>query len=687
MTTAPSRVPTFGVGLAVAVLFGTGALAWHDMAAQSRGTELVTSTYEVTLALDSVAARLVETEDAYRAYVDGRDAAKLSAAKAAGESARARLVDARASATASGTPAELGELGPALDRYLATLAKASDLPPASQRAEVAAITEARLALTDRITRIIADEARLRAEHEAKASASREATARAMLASSLLGGFLLVFSFALLARENKARAVAEARALARERELETTLSSIGDAVVVTDERGVVVDVNAAAEALTKRTRKQARGQAIGALLDLDEAEAAGVKRALESGQPLTLGAGHAATDTSVRYAGTLAAIRTEEGEVLGLVGVLRDAEAARREERRFRRIVESGPDAIVIAKPDGTIWHVNDRLTELFGYARDELEGAAIEKLLPERFRKAHVAHRTSYHATPSIRAMGQGNLRLLGRRKDGVEFPAAISLAPIEMADGAYAIAAIRDITEQITAAQALRHAKEQAEVANRELEAFSYSVAHDLRAPLRSIDGFSHAILEDYGPSLDDTGKEYLGLVRQSARHMAELIDDLLALSRVARTELHREKVDLAEKARAVAAELSRREPGRAVTFVVPDSLPGDADPRLVTIALENLMGNAFKFSARAKEPTITVGSVERDGELVYFVRDNGAGFDMAHASRLFTPFQRLHADKDYEGTGIGLATVQRIITRHGGRIWAEAKVGEGATFFFTLG
>ncbi len=167
----------------------------------------------------------------------------------------------------------------------------------------------------------------------------------------------------------------------------------------------------------------------------------------------------------------------------------------------------------------------------------------------------------------------------------------------------------------------------------------------------------------------------------------MADLIDDLLALSRVARTELHREKIDLAELAQGVSADLKRRDAERSVEFVIEGPLPADADPRLVGIALENLLGNAWKFSAKAASPRIEIGVTDRDGERAFFVRDNGAGFDMANAKRLFTPFQRLHSEKDYEGTGIGLATVQRIIARHHGRIWADAKPGAGATFYFTLG
>jgi signal transduction histidine kinase len=221
---------------------------------------------------------------------------------------------------------------------------------------------------------------------------------------------------------------------------------------------------------------------------------------------------------------------------------------------------------------------------------------------------------------------------------------------------------------------------------ANGELEAFSYSVSHDLRAPLRGIDGFSQALLEDYGEQLDATGKDYLRRVRQAAQRMAELIDDMLSLSRINRADLKRERVDLSATCRRIAAQLQGDNATRRAEWVIPDVLHVEGDKRLLTAALENLLGNAWKFTGKHASPRIEVGEATSDGERVYFVRDNGAGFDMAYANKLFGAFQRLHAATEYEGTGIGLATVARIVHRHGGRIWAEAAVNNGATFYFTL-
>jgi two-component system, sensor histidine kinase and response regulator len=220
----------------------------------------------------------------------------------------------------------------------------------------------------------------------------------------------------------------------------------------------------------------------------------------------------------------------------------------------------------------------------------------------------------------------------------------------------------------------------------NEELEAFSYSVSHDLRAPVRHVDGFSAALLEEYADKLDAQGLQYLDRVRAASHRMGQLIDDLLSLSRIGRAELVRRPEDLSAIAHAVAAEL-QRDSTRSVRFDIADGLTASVDRRLMLVVFENLLGNAWKFTAKVAEAHIEVGIEEQGGRRVFFVRDNGAGFEMAYAKRLFSPFQRLHAQEDFAGTGIGLATVHRIIDRHGGRIWAEAAVGEGARFLFTLG
>jgi light-regulated signal transduction histidine kinase (bacteriophytochrome) len=234
---------------------------------------------------------------------------------------------------------------------------------------------------------------------------------------------------------------------------------------------------------------------------------------------------------------------------------------------------------------------------------------------------------------------------------------------------------------------ESLRKQKEAVEVANRELESFSYSVSHDLRTPLTAIDGFSHILLEDFAQVLDDDGKRCLRNITAATQHMAQLIDDLLSLARVKFGEVHRVDVDFSALATSIGQRLRARWPQRDVHFDVQQGVRASGDAHLLAVLLENLLGNAWKFTSKREQAKISFTSEQRDGGPVYAIQDNGAGFDMTYAGKLFTPFQRLHLARDFEGTGIGLAIVRRVVDRHGGRIWAEGKVDRGATFHFTLG
>ncbi|PSJ17363.1 PAS domain-containing sensor histidine kinase [Nitrosomonas supralitoralis] len=499
---------------------------------------------------------------------------------------------------------------------------------------------------------------------------------------------------------------------------------------------------------------------------------------------------------------------------------RQAEAdARSSEARYRGLLESAPDGIVIADEDGHITMANVQAEKWFGYTQNELIGQPIEKLIPERFRATHPCHRKNYLANPVARPMGAG-LELHGRRSDGSEFPVEISLSPLETNQGLLVTSIIRDITarkqaektqeqtklryeklvnnlpvgvyrnkpnkegkflevnqamadifEAESIEQLLAHPFSESycnpvdrktfidtvichghihdhevllktlqgrefyasltavmkkditgeiyfdgilqdiserregkrkieqlnenlhtrsmklEAINQELEAFSYSVSHDLRAPLRAIDGFSRTLLNEYADRLDGKGQDRLSRIRAAAQRMANLIDDLLKLSRVTRTELKWKSVDLTQLASEVLEELRQDEPERMVQFSVQPGMIAHGDAHLLRIVMDNLLSNAWKFTNRHSdsEARIEVG-FNLDDNLTYFVRDNGAGFDMAYADKLFGAFQRLHDNSEFSGTGIGLATVQRIIHKHGGHIWANSAVNQGAVFYFTL-
>ncbi|UFS71291.1 ATP-binding protein [Geomonas sp. RF6] len=233
---------------------------------------------------------------------------------------------------------------------------------------------------------------------------------------------------------------------------------------------------------------------------------------------------------------------------------------------------------------------------------------------------------------------------------------------------------------------QRVRERTAQLEAANRELEMFSYSVSHDLRAPLRHMDGFSQALLEDYEGKLDATGVEYLERIRKSSRRMCEMIDAMLDLSRFSRGQIVREDLDLTAMVREICADLAKAHPGRKVNLRIREGVIAWADARLVRVVMENLLSNAWKFTSKRSDATIEFTVTEREGRPTFIVRDNGAGFEMTYADKLFAPFQRLHSKEEFSGNGIGLATVRRIINRHGGTIWVEAEPDKGATFYFTL-
>ena len=362
-----------------------------------------------------------------------------------------------------------------------------------------------------------------------------------------------------------------------------------------------------------------------------------------------------------------------------------AETTRRVDEdaaRLAAIVESSDDAIIGETLAGVVTTWNRGASKLFGYAADEVLGRPITLLIP-----AGREHEEQ-DLLDSLLCGEAAHLDTVRRHKDGREIEISVTISPIYDARGNVVGASkfARDITERRRFERDLIRAKEDADAASRELETFSYSVAHDLRAPLRGITSFARILLTDHAGSLDADGKDCLDEVLSSATKMASLIDALLALSRVTRTELRRERTDLAELARAAVTELAAGQPERTVEMIIPDHLEVSLDRRLARVLVENLIGNAWKFTSRTVGARIEIGVADRDGVPVYFVRDNGAGFDMAHSKNLFGPFQRLHTVGEFPGTGVGLSTVQRIVLRHGGRIWAEASVNGGAMFSFTL-
>lgn len=465
---------------------------------------------------------------------------------------------------------------------------------------------------------------------------------------------------------------------------TLIEAAPDAMLLVDAAGHIVLLNREAERLFGYTREELLGHAVEELVPDRFRPSHPAHRADYHADRRTRPMG-ASLDLSCRrkdgseFPAEISLSPVELDGVPLTTAAVRDVTARRRSDAKFRALLEAAPDAMVIIDPRGRIVLVNSQTELLFGYGREELLGRPVEILIPGRFRGAHAGYREGYFREPRARAMGSG-LDLYGVRKNGTEFPVEISLAPLETEEGTLVSSAIRDVSARKAIENALK-------LANKELESFSYSVAHDLRAPLRGMSGFAQVLLDDYGSKLEPDALDCLNEIRTNAVRMGALIDALLSLSRVVRTEPRRGRADLSAMAREIVKELSAAEPDRRVDLVVAEGLVADeVDPRLARTLLQNLLGNAWKFTAHASAPRIELGITNENDGRAFFVKDNGAGFDEAHAARLFGAFQRLHTVAEFSGTGIGLATAQRIVHRHGGRIWGEGKVGEGATFWFTL-
>ncbi len=503
-----------------------------------------------------------------------------------------------------------------------------------------------------------------------------------------------------------RAQAEKQVREREQAFLSAMESIGDAVLTADAQGSVRFINRATEELTGWSQDQALGRPITEIVSIaPERTGASVEQfrtllGLDGGAPARQdpsdpycilardGARHWVTARATRI--------TQSDRSPICIAVLHDITKRQEAEQALRRqadLLDQCYEPIFTWDLlNGAIRYWNQGAERLYGYSRDEAVGAVVHELL-------RTVNPETVGFKSALERTGRWCGELTQTARDGREIIVeSLMMSAEEPSGGRTVLVTNREITERIRAEleirrlnaeleQRVRERTAQLADANKELEAFAYSVSHDLRAPLRGIDGWSLALAEDYACQLDQRGHEYLGRVRCEAQRMGLLIDGLLHLSRVGRVEIERSTVDLSRVAEMVAARLREAHPSRQIEFLIQPGLTAAGDARLLEVVLTNLLENAVKFTSTRAQARIEFGQTQQNGVCPFFVRDNGVGFDMAYASTLFGAFQRLHKASEFPGSGIGLATVQRVIHRHGGRVWVEAVPDLGATFYFTIG
>jgi PAS domain S-box-containing protein len=397
--------------------------------------------------------------------------------------------------------------------------------------------------------------------------------------------------------------------------------------------------------------------------------------------------------------TITALSDQTGELVGFGAMVRDAterhnaeEAVQKSRTMYERLFENAPDAVVVVDSQGMIRKVNQQAEELFGYPREEMTSFLVEQLIPERYHEHHVQHRHSYFADPQVRRMGSG-VELYGRNRDGREIPLDIMLNPIETSEGIWSFAVIRDITQQKNNSDritdlnaALKNQVEQLTASNQELQGFSYTISHDLRAPLRHILGFVDLLNARDTTSFDEKSRHYLEVITEAARKMSSLIEGLLDFSRMGRTELHKVEIDFDRLVRDVVNRLVEETGEREIEWEIAPLPAVVGDAAMLRQVMVNLIENAVKFTRQRAPAKIEIGTVDESDQTLIYVRDNGVGFDIKYVDKIFGLFQRLHTTEEFEGTGVGLANVQRVIVRHGGRVWAESALDGGATIWFSL-
>jgi len=467
----------------------------------------------------------------------------------------------------------------------------------------------------------------------------------------------------------------------EKKFEGLLEAAPDAMVIVNEKGKIVLINKQTEILFGYARYELIGKPVELLIPHDFHSRHRGHRDKYFMDPRVRSMGAGLELFAVRRDGmqfpveiSLSPLQTEEGLLVS--ASVRDITDRKKAEEKFRSLLDAAPDATVIVNEKGIIQMINRQTENLFGYIRNEMIGQSVELLIPTDLRNKHEHHRESFFRAPKVRTMGAG-IELNAVKKSGIKFPVEISLSPIQTEEGLLVSASVRDISLRKGLEIELRKT-------NAELEAFTYSVSHDLRAPLRGIIGFTAILEEEYASKLDDEARRITSVIKNNTLKMGHLVDDLLAFSRMGKQELMKTDIDTKEMVNEIVNELTQE--GNKIGWNILTLPFVQADANTIRQVWINLISNAIKYSSTKEESRIEIGSYPQDGHIVFYVKDNGVGFDEEYKHKLFKVFQRLHDAEEFEGTGVGLAIVEKIVSRHGGKAWAEGKENEGACFSFSL-
>jgi PAS domain S-box-containing protein len=470
----------------------------------------------------------------------------------------------------------------------------------------------------------------------------------------------------------------------EQKFKALLDSAPDAMIIANEKGEITLINQQTETLFGYTRNELIGQPVEILIPVNFRSRHRDHRMDYFADPRIRAMGAGLELFAMRKNGTqfpveisLSPLQTEEGLLVS--ASVRDITDRKKAEEKFKSLLDAAPDATVIVNDKGRIQMINQQTENLFGYTRDEMIGQPVEILIPRDLGDKHTQHRADFFRAPKVRTMGAG-IELNAVKKNGTLFPVEISLSPIQTEEGMLVSASVRDISLR-------KGLEDELKKSNAELEAFTYSVSHDLRAPLRGIIGFTAILEEDYSNKLDDEAKRITGVIKANTLKMGHLIDDLLAFSRTGKQEITRTQINTGAMVNDIVGEMIQQNKGSSAIDWNIHSLPAiNADMNTIRQVWINLISNAIKYSGNKEQPYIEIGSYPADGQTVFYVKDNGVGFDQQYKHKLFKVFQRLHNPEEFEGTGVGLALVEKIISRHKGKVWAEAEVDQGACFYFSL-